>query len=75
MIRPKSRTLEIAAYSAVACPLAAQADRRLPPEDLIADAREQWKKSGEQLRKVKIPIGRNQASSFVRKIWPRPRSR
>jgi hypothetical protein len=40
---------------AASIPLAAQ--QTTVPEDLMANAREQWKQSGDRLRKVKIPIG------------------
>jgi hypothetical protein len=56
MSRPKGGVTrrDLGLTLAAAIPLAAQ--QTAPPADLIADAREQWKKNAEQLRKVKVPI-------------------
>ena len=55
MIRRRDLAIAIAAI----VPAAAQVTPAgaSPAEDVIAKAREEWKQSGDQLRKVKIPIG------------------
>jgi hypothetical protein len=56
MKRPRSGVTrrDLGLTLAAAIPLAAQ--QTAPAADLIVEAREDWKKSGEQLRKVKVPL-------------------
>jgi hypothetical protein len=55
MIRRRDLAIALTAFM----PAAAQTGATVatPPIDLMAEAREQWKQSGDQLRKVKVPIG------------------